>query len=315
MDDSPERIATSQILAAREPKQAVDPWRPYAFLSERELSAEGEIVDVATLFLTNRECPLRCLMCDLWQHTTDDTVPLGAIPTQIEYALERLPAATQIKLYNSGNFFDPKAIPPDDHAAIARLLDGFERVIVENHPKLCSDDCLRFRDRLSGSLEIALGLETIHPQVLTMLNKQMTVADFDRAAEFLIENGIDVRCFLLLRPPYLNEEEGVDWALRSIEHAFNVGVTCCSVIPTRSGNGILDQMERDGLFAPPSVRSMERVVAEGIALGRGRVFVDLWDAERFAKCDDCRSERIDRLRRMNLSQRDEPAVLCRCQAA
>ena len=77
------------------------------------------MVDVATLFLTNRECPYRCLMCDLWKNTLTETVPIGAIPAQIDYALGQLPPARQIKLYNSGSFFDPHAIPPQDHPAIA----------------------------------------------------------------------------------------------------------------------------------------------------------------------------------------------------
>ena len=35
----------------------------------------------------------------------------GDIPAQIAYALDQLPPARQIKLYNSGNFFDHQAIP------------------------------------------------------------------------------------------------------------------------------------------------------------------------------------------------------------
>ena len=48
-----------QIHTARPPRNAVDPRRPYAFLIEPERNPRGEIVDVATLFLTNRECPFR----------------------------------------------------------------------------------------------------------------------------------------------------------------------------------------------------------------------------------------------------------------
>ena len=77
---------------------------PWAFFVEEERSAAGEVVPVATVFLTNRECPWRCVMCDLWRNTLAEETPAGAIPTQIEYALERLPAARQIKLYNSGSF-------------------------------------------------------------------------------------------------------------------------------------------------------------------------------------------------------------------
>ena len=106
----------SEVFAARGPKNRVDPQLPWAALVEPERTASGQIVEVATIFLTNRECPFRCLMCDLWKNTTDEPVPAGAIPAQIDHALARLPPAQHIKLYNSGNFFDPLAIPPGDHA-------------------------------------------------------------------------------------------------------------------------------------------------------------------------------------------------------
>jgi len=302
------------ILAVRPPKNRVDPRRPYAYLVEPECSASGVIEDVATIFLTNRECPFRCLMCDLWKNTTDERVPVGAIPEQIDFALAELPPAKHVKLYNSGNFFDRQAIPREDYEAIANRVASFETVIVENHPRLCGDDCLRFRDLLAGKLEIALGLETIHPEVLPRLNKQMTVEDFQRAVRFLTENEIATRAFILLRPPFLNEAEGVEWALRSIEFAFDVGVQCCSVIPTRDGNGAMEQLHGDGAFTPPTFRSLETVLAEGLAMCRGRVFVDLWDAERFLDCQRCGTARRDRLQRMNLTQKVLPMVSCTCEA-
>ena len=301
------------ILAARPPKNPVDTRRPYAHLVEPECAASGKIEDVATIFLTNRECPLRCLMCDLWKNTTDERVPVGAIREQIAFALADLPPAKHIKLYNSGNFFDRQAIPRDDHEAIADCVVAFETVIVENHPQLCGDDCLRFRSLLAGKLEIALGLETIHPEVLPRLNKQMTTDDFQRAVRFLSDNEIATRAFILLRPPFLSEAEGVEWAVRSIEFAFDAGVQCCSVIPTRSGNGVMEQLQLAGSFAPPTFRSLETVLAEGLAMRRGRVFVDLWDAERFFDCQRCGPLRRARLQQMNLTQQCLPAVLCDCE--
>jgi uncharacterized Fe-S cluster-containing MiaB family protein len=73
-------------------------------------------------------------VCDLWRNTLTDTVPVGAIPAQIDYALSKLPHARQIKLYNSGSFFDHKAIPSEDYGALAAQVCSFERVIIECHP-------------------------------------------------------------------------------------------------------------------------------------------------------------------------------------
>jgi hypothetical protein len=305
-------LSDEAIVAARPAKADVDPWTPYAYLTEPERTAAGTVEEVATIFLTNRECPFRCLMCDLWKHTTDETVPTGAIPAQIDTALDRLPPVRHVKLYNSGNFFDRKAIPPSDYDAIGERVSGFDTVIVENHPKLCTDACVAFSERLDGQFEIALGLETAHPTVLDRLNKRMTRDDFRRAVSFLRAHDIDVRTFILLRPPFMNEEEGVEWALRSIEFAFDAGVQTCSIVPTRAGNGIMRQVAADGHFAPPSIASMEAVLKEGVQMQRGRVFMDLWDLERFVDCDRCAPKRRERLHRMNLTQSALPSVACSC---
>jgi radical SAM enzyme (TIGR01210 family) len=308
-------ISNRQILATRGAKNRLDPWRPYAYFVEPERGESGQIESAATIFLTNRECPFRCLMCDLWKNTLDARVPVGAISRQIDHALAELGPAQLIKLYNSGNFFDPQAIPPEEFPAIAGKLTSFQRVIVESHPKLCGADCFRFRDLLHGELEVAIGLETVQPDVLPRLNKQMTLDDFTGAVERLRGGGVRVRAFILLRPPFLSEEEGVEWALRSLEFAFDAGSGCCAIIPTRSGNGILDQLHASGHFTPPTIKSMEAVLAAGIELRRGRVFVDLWDCERFFGCSRCGPQRRERMHEMNLTQVVLPPVRCNCESA
>lgn len=303
-------VTDAAIRAARPPRNAVDPSRPYAFLVEPEPTAGGVVEDVATLFLTNRECPFRCLMCDLWKNTLTERVPVGAIPAQIDFALARLPPARHVKLYNSGNFFDAQAIPPEDHPAIAERMRGMRTMIVENHPRLCGPSCGEFARRLEGELEVALGLETIHPDVLPRLNKQMTVADYDRAVNTLLQQRIAVRTFVLLKPPFLDDAAGEEWCLRSVAHAFDRGARVVAIIPTRGGNGIMEQLAAAGDFAPPRLQSLERVFAEALTWRRGRVLVDLWDVEHFADCTACAAARRVRLHHMNLQQRELPAVTC-----
>jgi hypothetical protein len=301
----------ADILIERGPKNPVDPFRPYHMLVESEFCANGLVEDVATIFLSNRECPFRCLMCDLWKNTTDDRVPVGAIPQQIKHAVEKLPPAQHIKLYNSGNFFDAQAIPPEDFAAIASLVSGFTTVIVENHPRLCNDRCNEFQDLCGTQLEVALGLETSHQPTLQQLNKRMTTDDFARACEVLLEHDIRVRAFILLKPPHTSEEQGIERAIESVRFAFNHGVDCCAVIPTRAGNGIMDRLQQAGLFQPPQLQSLEMVIDETLRWNRGRVFADLWEARQFAECTVCATARIERLNTINLSQQATPPVECR----
>lgn len=301
------------ILNQRPPRNPLDPRRPYAFHVETERSASGQLDPGATIFLTNRECPWRCLMCDLWRNTLTESVPAGAIPEQIAFALSRLPAAKQIKLYNSGSFFDPHAIPSADYESIAALVKSFGRVIVESHPALIGDRCLRFRDRVETQLEVAMGLETVHPIALDRLNKRMTAAQFATAAEYLRKHTIDLRVFVLVQPPFVAADESLHWAQRSLDFAFDCGATVVTLIPTRAGNGATDRLIESGDFLPPDLRTIEDAFEYGIGLQRGRVFVDLWDMDRVAACPHCCAQRIARLAAMNDAQSilaKVPCALC-----
>ncbi len=304
-------LETSEIIDLRPERNQVQPDRPYHFLHEQETGPNGKIKEVNTIFLTNSECPFKCVMCDLWKNTLQNPVEEGDVPKQISYALDRLPDASVAKLYNSGNFFDRKAIPPADYPAIADLLSDYERVIIENHPKLCGDACIDFQQLLNSQLEIAMGLETIHPEVLPKLNKQITKDNFREAAQFLSDNGIDSRAFILLNPPYLTDpQENIEWTVKSVEYAFECGVSACSIIPTRDGNGAMEKLRQDGHYVPPTIRALEEVFDQSMSLATGRIFVDLWDLERFSDCPHCFDERKSRLEKMNLEQQIYPRIEC-----
>ena len=309
----PNQFYTSEwIQQKRGIKNPVDPFKPYAFVKEEERSHLGKIREVGTVFLTNKECPFKCLMCDLWKNTTSEKVADGVIPGQIEWAINKMNGIRQLKLYNSGNFFDKQAIPENDYGEIIRLVSGFESVLIENHPKLIDKGCLAFKDSIPGDLEVALGLETVHPGVLSRLNKRMDLEDFRKAVHFLVNHGIRTRAFILLRPPFLSEEEGAVWAMRSIDYAFQLGVECCVIIPTRPGNGAIDHLSREGYFETPQISSLEKVLEYGVRLGVGRVFADLWDLEYFSRCNKCFPERKKRLNRINLYQEISPNINCTC---
>ena len=301
------------VLQHRGPKHLVQSDRAYAALHEEEPGADGALISTAVIFLTNRECPFRCVMCDLWTNTLDVTVERGQIPSQIRRAIAALPRARQVKLYNAGSFFDPQAIPPEDDEAIAEIVAPFDRVIVEAHPAFLAgaygDRCVRFRDRIRGRLEVAIGLETANEAVLARLNKRMTLDSFRRAAEFLRRHDIALRVFILLAPPFMRRDEDVEWACRSIDEAVACGATACSIIPTRAGNGTIETL--GDAFHQPHLAALEKVIEYGLSLPDVRIFADLWDVERFFDCW-CSPQRAERLKTMNREQRVPERVICDC---
>ena len=313
------------VLDRRGPRPRHDPWQHQGLIVEDERTADGTRARIATVFLTGRECPWRCAMCDLWRATTLTETPRGAIPAQL--AAVRLALQHEnmrpsgIKLYNAGSFFDPRAVPVQDYEAIAAALDGFSRVIVESHPALVGPRVDRLlavldrRGRTAGpsiELEVAMGLETAHPGALDRLNKRFTIEQFERAAGALVARGVGLRVFLLVSPPFIAAGEQDVWLLRSVDAAFSCGASVVSLVPTRSGNGAMEALSAADLFRAPTLDDIERSFALALthACHRGRVFVDLWDLDRFAECARCVAPRRDRLHAMNLDQCLLPPSTC-----
>lgn len=316
LDTADRKIRDAYVLGLRPPRNSTDALRPNGFFVEEEPRPGGGTDPVATILLTDRECPWRCLMCDLWKNTLETPTPRGAIPAQIRFALERLPSANVLKLYSAGSFFDRAAIPKEDHEEIASLARGFERVVVESHPALVGDATLRFRDLLGGAqLEVAIGLETANEEILRRLNKEMTVSQFQAAASFLLRNQISLRVFVLVGLPFLRKEEWPAATRASIKVSFRAGARVVSLIPTRLGNGALDELHRNGHFEPPTLRDLEMAMEdflegeEGRAPAAGLVLADLWNADALAAPACCRAARIERLRSMNTFQRNLPLPL------
>jgi len=254
------------IIDLRGPRPAHDPWRYQRVLIEDEPTERGDRARVGTIFLTGRECPWRCAMCDLWRYTTRADTPAGAIPAQIRTAQQlwrdRGDAITRLKLYNASNFFDPRAVPPGDYVDIATAAGDVEQVIVESHPSLIGERVERFLDALDGrQLEVAMGLETVHPFALDALNKRMTTDDFASAAHTLQRIGVSLRVFVLLAPPCVPRDEQDEWLLASVAFAEQCGASVISLIPARGGNGTMEALAAQKQFIEPTRADVERSFA------------------------------------------------------
>jgi archaeosine synthase beta-subunit len=303
--------ADLRIRGLRAPKPAVDPWVAHGSLVEDERRPDGSMERAFTVFLAGAECPFTCSFCDLWRWTIGGPTPPGALPKQITDALRTLDRPPdRIKLYNASNFFDRRAVPLEDLPAIAELCEPFAGVTVESHASTIGEATLRFARAIAGKLEVAIGLETIHPQAASELNKRLDLPRFERAASFLAANGIDLRVFVLLGAPHVPAAESVDWAVRTAEYAARHGAAVVSLIPVRGGNGEMERLQAEGFFSPPTLPQLEDALGRCLGSAPAVFTADLWDVERLPACAQCRDERVARLRRLNTTGVAEPAVIC-----
>ncbi len=286
---------------------------------EDERRSDGRIERALTVFLTGAECPFTCSFCDLWRWTIDGPTPSGALPAQLSDVLDTLDASAprpdRLKLYNASNFFDRRAVPVADLPRLAELSAEFAAVTVESHASTVGPATLEFAQRLGGRLEVAMGLETIHPVAMAQLNKRLDLTQFERSARFLADHGMDLRVFVLLGAPHVPHEESVDWTVRAVEYAARCGAAVVSIIPVRGGNGEMERLAQLGHFTPPTLTQLEEALDRCLPLAGTVVTADLWDVQRLPACDDCRVARSERLARLNVSGRAERRVACaRCDA-
>lgn len=304
--------ADRRIRELRPPKTSVDPYKAHGWLEEVERRPDGTVERALTVFLAGAECPFTCSFCDLWRWTIEGPTPAGALTVQLETALETIdgPVPDRLKLYNASNFFDERAVPPQDLLAIARLADRFRAVTVESHVNTIGPRVLPFARGISGRLEVAVGLETIHPEAAAQLNKRLDLPRFDRAAKFLRDNDIDLRVFVLLGAPHIAVDESVDWTVRTAEYAAEHGAAVVSIIPVRAGNGEIERLQSLGHFTPPTLSQLEEALERCLQFTGTVVTADLWDTERLPGCRECRPKRIDRLRLVNLTGIFEASISC-----
>ncbi len=322
------RLRSRDAERSRRQQLRVD--RPLAVSFDTE-RAGGHEVGAATLLLTGAECPFTCLFCDLWQHTILTRTPLGAIPQQIAAATDELgewarssaqpsPPIAVLKLYNASNFFDERAVPEADDAAVIEAVRSLPLpddvlVVVECHPKILLSTSGRRRLEIYASelrLEVALGLESTAPGAMEALMKGATLEEFSCAFELVISAGASVRAFVLFGVP-IGAGAGLEpsdqqrqWSLETLRWARDHGASCASVIPVRPGNGAMEILAANGEWQAPTLAQLEMTFKQALALERQAprfdVHLDTWDLEAVER--GCLSEgeadrTIERLRRMS----------------
>ncbi len=308
-------LSPGGIRALRSSKTNLKPAELQGLVMEEERGPNG-LESTATFFLTGAECPFTCTFCDLWRYTLDGATGPGAITNQVRQGLHQLASEgtlpQRLKLYNASNFFDRRAVPDIDLAAIAPLLDGFMGVTVESHPLLLGKSCGEFSRHLEGRLEVAMGLETAHPEALRAMGKGADLDDFRRAADYLTGVEADLRIFLLIHPPWVPSEDQDSSLMESIRFAATLGAERVSLIPLRRGNGAIEALEQKGLAQPPTLEDVERALAlaQEAAAPRLALTADLWDADELKACPHCREARLERLRQFNREGVLSPALTC-----
>jgi hypothetical protein len=322
----PESVARS-LARERKPSEFEGgrPDRPVNLWSEPE-ALHGTRVPAFVVILRTRGCywaDLKgCSMCGYAKDTLGRSATPEEIAAQIEIARGAYRGQPYVKVYTSGSFLDDREVDPESRRRLLSSFDGHaRRVLFETLPEFATAEQLQpLIETFAGEIEVALGLESTQPDVLgRLINKGSSPQEYLAAAARVRGLGLKTKGYLLLKPPYLTEEEAVADVLTSIRTA-RASFDTLSVNPVHIQNGtVVEWLFRRGRFRPPWLWSVAEVLRRGAPEADGTRLVSFPTAGGLARgphnCGECDRTVLAAIEDASLDQRFEAlgALHCRCE--
>jgi len=193
-----------------------DPRQPVRTWSEKDV-LDGTIVDAFVIILRTRGCSWAlssgCTMCGYFNDSMLIRVAEEDLQAQFETALQHYKNEKIVKLFTSGSFLDPSEVPlPVQHSILSTLNTTAEKISVESRPEYITEKQIqRIQKGVPlNKFEVGIGLETSNDQVRTYaINKGFSFKDYKEAATVLRTHKVGVKTYVLLKPPFLTENEAL----------------------------------------------------------------------------------------------------------
>lgn len=220
----------------------------------------GKIEDCITAIITTRGCSWRkCYMCSYWGESRNLSDEF--LKKQIDQLVEKLSGVGILKIFTSGSFLDEREIS----AEIRRyFLDkireaGVKKLIIESRPEFIAKE--KLEDFNGLELEVGIGLETANDFIREQcINKGFNFSDFIKSAKILRDHGFRVKCYLLLKPPFLSESEAIEDVIVSAEKVIDyVDVISVNLMNIQKDT-LVEKLWKKSLYRPPWLWSAVEVL-------------------------------------------------------
>jgi hypothetical protein len=230
----------------------------------------SERISAFVLILKTRGCywadEKGCSMCGYAKDTLGRSATPEELAEQTDRALSRYRGEPYVKVYTSGSFLDDREVDPESRRRLVAAFSGkARRLLFETLPEFATPEALEpLRRAFAGEIEVALGLETTDPTVLARyVHKNAPPSEYLAAADRVRTLGLRAKAYLLLKPPYLTEDESIDDVVRSVEGAATHFDTL-SVNPVHIQNGtVVEWLYHRGRYRPPWLWSVVEVLTQG----------------------------------------------------
>ncbi|MHA1488088.1 MAG: archaeosine biosynthesis radical SAM protein RaSEA [Promethearchaeota archaeon] len=257
--------------------------KPVAFWTKRERLI-NEVGKELTIILRTRGCSWAlgetggCSMCGYVQDANIDSVSSSQIIAQFDHALQNKLNEIEtdndnyvIKLYNSGSFFDDSEIEEDARKYIYEKIaeiNNVKEVIVESRVEFLTPEKIAGMQEFLKKkyVEIGIGLETTNDYIRNeYINKSLIYDDFVRTFKRCKEKGLGIKAYLLLKPPFLNEQGAIDDCIASVRTLINLKVNTISINPVNIQKGsLVEHLFYQNRYRPPWFYSLFKCLKKAV---------------------------------------------------
>lgn len=204
-----------------------------------------------------------CSMCGYFNDVSS-RIETENLFRQIDLMSSSLADSRVLKVFTSGSFLDPMEIPLEArdyfYESIANKVD---EVLVESRTEYMTQRNIGPLRNYEVPSRIAIGLESADDNLMKQsINKGSTFSKFMDAAQVIKGLGLELRTYLLFKPPFISEKAAIRDILRSIKKVAGVSDDV-SVNPMNiQKNTMVEKLWKAGLYRPPRLWSLARILLE-----------------------------------------------------
>jgi radical SAM enzyme (TIGR01210 family) len=256
---------------------------------------------VITLVLPTRGCSWAlskeggCSVCGYVNDSARNRpIPFKEILTKIIGLLNQTDPEKpiELKLFNSGSFFDEKDVPKRLREKIIEEIKKYPNILkvsVESRPEYIINFINIIKETTHllepKKLEIGIGLESSNNAILRdCWNKGSSLEDYQESMQILRPLDVQTKSYIFIKPPFLTEREAIYDAIQTGRTAATLGTNIISFNPCNIQNGTLvHYLFKKDRYDPPWLWSLlfiiktvhdefpdTRILFEPIAAGKSR---------------------------------------------
>lgn len=299
--------------------------QPVRCWSEKDV-LDRTIVDAYVLILKTRGCSWAlssgCTMCGYWNDSAMGPVSDTDLLQQFDTAMERYAGEKIVKIFTSGSFLDPGEIPQTvRNHILQKLTQTTEKISVESRPEYITQQTLTELKEFTTHtpLEVGIGLETSNDFIRThAINKGFTFNDYKKAAQLLKKNHYLVKTYVLVKPPFLTEQEALTDTLQTIQTCTPFTDTISINPTTVQRNTLVEYLWKRYQYRPPWLWTVIEILKQGSKQSSKRLQCDVTGGGSIRgphNCKTCDSTILKALSEFSLTQKRTVLehLTCDCQ--